>query len=136
LRSLLENISSAAMQEHYATPEPAEDIKLQVHISSFSYKKNGLPKDKTGHGGGYIFDCRGVKNPGRYKDYKFLSGNDESVKQFLDRETRMPEFMQHVEGLVALNVEDYMSRGFDHLSVAFGCTGGQHRSVYAAEHLA
>lgn len=136
LRHLLENISSAAMQEHYATPQPSEDVKLQVHISSFSYKKNGLPKDKTSHGGGYIFDCRGIKNPGRYKDYKFLNGGDEAVKQFLERETRMPEFVQHVEGLVSMNVEDYMSRGFDHLSVAFGCTGGQHRSVYAAEQLA
>lgn len=136
LRNLLENISSAAMQEHYSSAEPSEDVKLQVHISSFSYKKNGLPKDKTAHGGGYIFDCRGVKNPGRYKDYKFLSGNDAPVKHFLEWESRMPEFMQHVESLVSLNVEDYISRGFDHLSVAFGCTGGQHRSVYAAQHLA
>lgn len=136
LRHLLENISSAAMQEYYSVPEPTEEVKLQVHISSFSYKKNGLPKDKTGHGGGYIFDCRGIKNPGRYKDYKFLSGNDQAVKVFLEKETRMPEFVQHVESLVSMNVEDYMSRGFDHLSVAFGCTGGQHRSVYAAEHLA
>ena len=136
IRSLLENISSAAMQEYYAIPEPSADVKLQVNICSFSYKKNGVPKDKSVHGGGYVFDCRGIKNPGRYKDYKFLSGKDEAVKQFLERETRMPEFMQHVESLVSLNVEDYMSRGFEQLSVSFGCTGGQHRSVYAAEHLA
>lgn len=136
LRALLENISAANMQEYYSVPEPSADIKLQVSISSFSYKKNGVPKDKTSHGGGYVFDCRGVKNPGRYKDYKFLLGTDEQVMQYLERETRMTEFMQHAESMVSLNVEDYMSRGFDHLSVSFGCTGGQHRSVYAAEHLA
>lgn len=136
LRGLLENISSAAMQEYYQVPEPSDNVKLTVHITSFSYKKNGVPKDKTGHGGGYVFDCRGVKNPGRYKDYKYLAGTDEQVKQFLDRETRMGEFLSYAESLVSLNVEDYMSRGFEHLSVSFGCTGGQHRSVYAAEHLA
>lgn len=135
LRSLLENISTAAMQEYYAVPEPSENIRLQVQVTSFSYKK-GVPKDKSSHGGGYVFDCRGVKNPGRYKEYKTLSGLDEPVKQFLERESRMAEFIQHAEALVGLNVEDYMSRGFEHLSVSFGCTGGQHRSVYAAEHLA
>jgi aminoglycoside/choline kinase family phosphotransferase len=136
LRALLDNISSASMQEYYAVPEPSENVNLQVQITSFSYKKNGVPKDKSSHGGGYVFDCRGVKNPGRYKDYKFLSGYDEAVKNFLDRETRMGEFLAHAEGLVSINVEDYMARGFDHLSVSFGCTGGQHRSVFAAEHLA
>ena len=124
------------MQEHYAVPAPSQDVKLTVNICSFSYKKNGIPKDKTSHGGGFVFDCRGIKNPGRYKDYKHLSGLDEQVKQFLERETRMTEFIQHAESMVSLNVEDYMSRGFEHLSVSFGCTGGQHRSVYSAEHLA
>ncbi len=136
LRALLENISSAAMQEHYAVPAPSQDVKLTVNICSFSYKKNGIPKDKTSHGGGFVFDCRGIKNPGRYKDYKHLSGLDEQVKQFLERETRMSEFIQHAESMVSLNVEDYMARGFEHLSVSFGCTGGQHRSVYSAEHMA
>lgn len=135
LRALLDSISSAAMQEHYAVAQPSQDVKLKVNICSFSYKKNGIPKDKSSHGGGYVFDCRGIKNPGRYKDYKFLSGLDEQVKQFLERETRMNEFLQHAESMVSLNVEDYMSRGFEHLSVSFGCTGGQHRSVYSAESL-
>lgn len=136
LRTLLEKLTSVAMQDLYSVPEAEEDVKLKVNINSFSYKKNGIPKDKTMHGGGFVFDCRGVKNPGRYKDYKHLSGLDETVKQFLERETRMSEFIRHAESIVSLNIEDYMSRGFEHLSINFGCTGGQHRSVYCAEHMA
>lgn len=136
LRMLLEKITTEDMQKHYAVPEPEDDVKLKVNITSFSYKKNGIPDDGTDHGGGFVFDCRGIHNPGRYDDYKHLSGLDEPVKQFLDRETRMPEFIQHVQSIVSLNIEDYMARGFEHLSINFGCTGGQHRSVYSAEHLA
>ncbi|MCB0699815.1 MAG: phosphotransferase [Chitinophagales bacterium] len=136
LRALLEAICSDDMQEKYAIAEPTEEIKLKVQINSFSYKKNGIPKDKSSHGGGYVFDCRGIKNPGRYNAYKHLTGQDIEVKQFLTRETRMSDFLQHVNGLVSINVEDYISRGFEHLSVSFGCTGGQHRSVFAAEYLA
>lgn len=136
LRSLLEKLTSQSMQELYAIPEQTEEVKLKVKVSSFSYKKNGIPKDKTMHGGGFVFDCRGVKNPGRYKDYKHLSGLDNSVIQFLEKETRMKEFILHAENIVSLNIEDYMSRGFEHLSINFGCTGGQHRSVYCAEHMA
>jgi len=135
LRSLLENISTPEMQQKYAASIPSKEVKLQVNISSFSYK-NGIPKDKGPNGGGYIFDCRGLLNPGRYAAYKHLTGQDEAVKQFLERETRMPEFMDHACSLVSLNVEDYLSRGFEQLSVSFGCTGGQHRSVYASEKLA
>lgn len=135
LRSLLEKIASRDMQDRYATATTEEQPKLEVQICSFSYK-SGIPKTNSVHGGGYVFDCRGLLNPGRYAAYKHLTGNDELVKQFLERETRMPEFMNHVFALVALNVEDYIARGFDQLSVSFGCTGGQHRSVYAAEQLA
>jgi aminoglycoside/choline kinase family phosphotransferase len=135
MRSLLEKICSKQMQERYATPQPAEDNKLVVNICSFSYKK-GIPKDRSAHGGGYVFDCRGLLNPGRYAAYKYQSGLDEPVRHFLERETRMPEFLEHVYSLVSLNVEDYIARGFENLSVAFGCTGGQHRSVYAAGKLA
>jgi aminoglycoside/choline kinase family phosphotransferase len=134
LRNLLEKLSSTEMQERYTQPKPADDVKLHVQICSFSYK-SGVPKDKTQHGGGYVFDCRGILNPGRYNAYKHLSGQDEAVRLFLERESHMPEFMQHVYSLVSLNVDDYLSRGFEHLSVAFGCTGGQHRSVYAADKL-
>ncbi len=135
LRSLLEKLCSPALQERYATPKLSEEMKLVVNICSFSYKK-GIPRDRSQHGGGYVFDCRGLLNPGRYASYKHLSGLDEPVRHFLERETRMPEFLEHVYGLVSVNVEDYIARGFENLSVAFGCTGGQHRSVYAAGKLA
>lgn len=135
LRSLLEKISTTEIQQRYMPVQQPADAKLQVHINSFSYK-NGLPKDKTTHGGGYIFDCRGILNPGRYAAYKHLTGQNEPVRQFLAGETKMPEFLDHVYALVSMNVDDYLARGFEHLSVSFGCTGGQHRSVYAAEQLA
>jgi aminoglycoside/choline kinase family phosphotransferase len=134
LRSLLERLSSKEMQERYSQPIHSDDTKLTISISSFSYK-NGIPQDQTGHGGGYVFDCRGILNPGRFAAYKHLTGHDEPVRQFLEFETRMPSFLEHVYGLVSINVEDYLQRGFDHLSISFGCTGGQHRSVYAAEQL-
>jgi len=135
LRNLLEQISSAEMQERYALSQSKEKPKLTVHIYSFSYK-NGIPSFSGGHSGGFVFDCRGILNPGRYEAYKRLTGNDETVKQFLERESRMPDFMDHAYGIVSINVEDYIARGFEHLSIAFGCTGGQHRSVYAANQMA
>lgn len=135
MRSLLERISSPQMQARYSKPAASKDTKLEVQVYSFSYK-NGMPKDKSTHGGGFVFDCRGILNPGRFAAYKHLTGQDEAVRQFLEQETAMPQFLQHTYQLVSFNVEDYLSRGFDHLSIAFGCTGGQHRSVYAAEHMA
>jgi RNase adaptor protein for sRNA GlmZ degradation len=122
------------MQARYVQPQRGENEKLQVQVCSFSYK-NGIPKDKSHHGGGYVFDCRGILNPGRYSAYKHLTGHDEAVRQFLEQETKMPQFLENVFALVSLNVEDYLSRGFENLTVSFGCTGGQHRSVYAAEAL-
>jgi aminoglycoside/choline kinase family phosphotransferase len=136
LRSLLEKLSSKEMQDRFHTATTTDGKpKLEVQICSFSYKA-GIPKTSSPHGGGYVFDCRGILNPGRYAAYKHLTGNDEMVRQFLERETRMPDFMNHVYALVAINVEDYIARGFEQLSVSFGCTGGQHRSVYAANQLA
>ncbi|WP_276132981.1 phosphotransferase [Polluticoccus soli] len=135
MRSLLERLSSPAMQSRYSKPPRGENAKLEVQVCSFSYK-NGIPKDKSSHGGGFVFDCRGILNPGRFAAYKHNTGHDENVRQFLEHETNMPQFLQHAYGLVSYNVDDYLSRGFEHLSIAFGCTGGQHRSVYAAEQMA
>ncbi|MFV0290033.1 MAG: phosphotransferase [Mangrovibacterium sp.] len=112
----------------------SEKPKLTVRISSFSYKK-GLPNDPTSNGGGFIFDCRAIHNPGRYEEYKQLTGRDLPVIDFLESNSEMPQFMSHVYALIDQSVETYMKRGFDSLCVNFGCTGGQHRSVYAAEQL-
>lgn len=135
LRSLLEKLVSRAVQSRYQQPDAPEHSPLQVVINSFSYKQ-GIPQDTSSHGGGYVFDCRGLLNPGRFKAYKHLSGQDAAVQEFLSQQTKMPEFLQHVYALVSLNVDDYLARGFEHLSISFGCTGGQHRSVYAADQLA
>jgi len=111
------------------------DSLLKVQLYSFSYKK-GMPADTSSHGGGFVFDCRGILNPGRQEAYKALTGKDSAVKNFLEQHTKMSEFLEGVYQAVDISVEDYLHRNFDHLSVAFGCTGGQHRSVYAAEALA
>ena len=107
-----------------------------VRISSFSYKSTGIPVDETDNGGGFVFDCRGVLNPGRIEAYKTQTGRDKDVKDFLEQQTKMPQFLNSVYNLIDIAVEDYMKRGFANLQVSFGCTGGQHRSVYAADALA
>lgn len=108
---------------------------LEVEIYSFSYKK-GLPADRSGNGGGYVFDCRGILNPGRFEQYASLDGRDEAVARFIEEKTEMPVFLENVFSLIDMHVETFMARGFEHLFVAFGCTGGRHRSVYCAERLA
>lgn len=109
---------------------------LKVSVASFSYKKGGIPPDNSGNGGGYVFDCRAIHNPGRYEPYKKLTGRDEPVINFLNHQSRMPEFLQDVYRIVDPAVHRYLERDFTHLQVSFGCTGGQHRSVYAADQLA
>jgi aminoglycoside/choline kinase family phosphotransferase len=108
---------------------------LTVQVGSFSYK-HGYPEDGGGHGGGFVFDCRALHNPGRYPEYLELCGCDDPVVEFLERVPEVQEFWSHVVGLIDNQVRTYRTRGFTSLSVHFGCTGGQHRSVYFAERLA
>ena len=134
-RRVLELCIADDIIERFTPPRADEQTPLVVSINSFSYKK-GIPQDISGNGGGYVFDCRGILNPGRIDQYKPFHGKDKEVKDFLEQQTRMPEFLNSVFDVVDITVEDYLKRGFDSLMVSFGCTGGQHRSVYAAEALA
>ena len=108
---------------------------LLVRIFSFSYKR-GIPEDTSGNGGGYVFDCRSTHNPGRYEPYKQLTGLDEPVIRFLEEDGEILTFLDSVYRLADAHVERYLQRGFTDLMFSFGCTGGQHRSVYSAQHLA
>ncbi len=108
---------------------------LVVRVFSFSYRK-GIPEDESGNGGGYVFDCRSTHNPGRYEPYKQLTGLDEPVIRFLEDDGEITVFLQSVYRLADAHVERYLQRGFTSLMFSFGCTGGQHRSVYSAQHLA
>jgi len=121
----------------------SEDLKnlvntqniLQVRINSFSYKR-GIPIDETGNGGGYVFDCRALHNPGRYDQYQHFTGKDDSVIEFFEKEPDVHNFLKSIYLLVDQSVENYQQRNLANLMVNFGCTGGQHRSVYCAEMLA
>ena len=109
--------------------------RLKVRIFSFSYRK-GIPEDVSGNGGGYVFDCRALHNPGKYEEFKDMTGMDKEVKDFLESRGEVAPFLGNVYALADAHVEKYLRRGFTDLMFSFGCTGGQHRSVYCAEALA
>jgi aminoglycoside/choline kinase family phosphotransferase len=115
-------------------PAPAPP-GLTVHVGSFAYAR-GLPEDPGGHGGGFVFDCRALENPGRLAAYEGLCGRDPEVARFLEAQPGTDEFLGNARSLVEAHVRAYLGRGFTSLQVLFGCTGGQHRSVHLAERLA
>lgn len=132
-------IAEAAHQlcelKRFKPVEPAGEGVLNVEVFSFSYKK-GYPEDLSGNGGGFMFDCRGLHNPGRYEEYKRLTGRDAPVKEFLEQRGEIQPFLEHALQLTDTTVARYVARGFSNIQIGFGCTGGQHRSVYSAEHTA
>lgn len=119
-----------------ATASAAADAPpLTVSVCSFSFRQ-GPPADPSGNGGGFVFDCRGLPNPGRLPAYKTLTGRDLPVQVYLRGFAQVDRFIGQCMDLTAVNIETYLQRGFTHLCVSFGCTGGQHRSVYCAEEYA
>ena len=126
--------SLAADPELMKVPQLKEGV-LTVEVCSFSFRK-GMPKDCSGNGGGYVFDCRGLNNPGRYRRYDHSTGLDEDVIAFIEEDGGAAEYLSHIYPVAEKHVAKYIERGFDHLMFSFGCTGGQHRSVYCAHALA
>ncbi len=108
---------------------------LKIRICSFSYKRS-QPEDPSGNGGGFVFDCRALPNPGRLPEFRDKTGRDPEVVGFLEREPAVGEFISQVKAIVTASIRNYQERGFSNLMISFGCTGGQHRSVYCAEQLA
>lgn len=120
-------LSRSKWAEEYKLPKN----KLTIKIESFSYKR-GVPIDPSPNGGGFVFDCRGIPNPGRYAEYKTKSGLDECVINYLENYDEVHYFAEQIQQTIKVSVDNYIQRGFDHICVFFGCTGGQHRSVYNA----
>lgn len=131
LQELLHRIIDA----HTPQPKAEEDNTLHILIYSFSYKK-GYPEDPSGNGGGYVFDCRGLPNPGRLPQYRTSTGMDTEVQDYLKQYPQTEDFAIATASLADAHVENYLERGFTNLMFCFGCTGGQHRSVFFAERLA
>lgn len=135
LEKVLKAMVTDEIINRFENIKATKESKLLIRINSFSYKV-GIPEDPSGNGGGFMFDCRGILNPGRFEQYKKLTGRDKAVQDFLIYQTEMPIFLQQAYSLVDISVSDYLQRDFESLIVNFGCTGGQHRSVFAADSLA
>ena len=121
--------------QQFTPTQATEKTPLVIKVHSFSYRKQ-IPPDNSGNGGGFVFDCRGILNPGRVERMKTQTGRDKEVMDFLEQQTKMPEFLNSVFDIVDITVEEYIKRDFESLMISFGCTGGQHRSVYAADAMA
>ena len=134
-RKVLDLCVSDEVIQQFTPVQATEQTPLVVKICSFSYRK-GCPPDETTNGGGFVFDCRGILNPGRIDHMKTQTGRDKDVKDYLEQQTKMLGFLNSVFDIVDMTVEEYIQRDFESLMVSFGCTGGQHRSVYAADALA
>jgi aminoglycoside/choline kinase family phosphotransferase len=133
--SILHTLSSNTFKQKFMIVEKVEKEGLEIKVQSFSYKK-GMPVDNTDNGGGFVFDCRGILNPGRFEEHKKQTGRDKPVMDFLEQKTKMPEFLETVKQLISISIDDYIARGFKNLMISFGCTGGQHRSVYSTDAIA
>jgi hypothetical protein len=133
---VLELIVADEIIHRFEPTKATAETPLVVQIKSFSFLKSGYPKNVSNNGGGFVFDCRGILNPGRIEQHKTETGRDKPVQDYLTEKTRMDEFLAGVFSTVDISVEDYIKRNFEILEVNFGCTGGQHRSVYAADALA
>lgn len=134
-RKVLDLCVAESVIERFTPTQAHAGTPLVVKVRSFSYRQES-PDDDSGHGGGFIFDCRGILNPGRVEHMKTMTGRDKEVKDFLEQQTQMPAFLNSAFDIVDITVEEYIKRGFESLIVSFGCTGGQHRSVYAADAMA
>lgn len=132
---LSELLSQVSDLPRFHSQETFEGQGLTVHVCSFSYRQ-GIPADESGNGGGFVFDCRGMHNPGLHAEYRDLTGNDDAVIDFLEQRGEVQPFLQAAYEMVDASVRKYLERGYTSLTVCFGCTGGHHRSVYCANHMA
>jgi RNase adaptor protein for sRNA GlmZ degradation len=131
----MEAFNSMLASEKLQSLSSEADI-LTVRIFSFSFHRGGAPTDDTGNGGGFVFDGRSLQNPGREERFKALTGKDAPVIDYLNQQQSVHQFLASVMSLVDASVHEYQRRGFKNLMVSFGCTGGQHRSVFLAEQVA
>ncbi len=134
-RKVLDMCVADEVIQQFTPTQATEKTPLLIKVHSFSYRKE-IPADNSGNGGGFVFDCRGILNPGRVESMKTQTGRNKEVKDFLEQQTKMPEFLNSVFDIVDITVEEYIKRDFESLMISFGCTGGQHRSVYAADAIA